>query len=742
MDEIAAKDDAAFRTQASDAGFDSEELVDYAKHLQVVAKDVEGLSPALEKNKDSAEKVALSFSKLERGAVNLNKNFKDYKTLLVDANKGTKEYSDSVNNLRADMGDLLNTNGDLLSEDFLVDPKTMDLTEKALKGEGDAMKELMLLASQDIMLGIEADIKDQATITKLENLRIQAEELLLNNPLELEIGDPLVDTSGFIDGLNDMIASGAMTADQVNGYLGSMGFSIGPTTEWKDAKVWDVYDYVNPVFDESTTPPKVINVVSQQFPYQKNIKTPVISTLVKTGDGKTNANMAESAVKNGGGGKSGGGGGSKGSKPPKAAAKVKPVDYTKRYEDIESAIDETTNAMNKYSKASDHAFGTTKLALMDKERKEIEKLGAEYKSLYEEASDYYKLDVKNAKSLDKESTAALKKLKTKVSSAKIEPPKMEFLEDGTLSNPEAIRKFWTAAANDALIPYNKLLDEQKKKLEEIGDVEEVNKADQEWLDNKAKEMELAKEVADEVAAAADIEIKKMEQVVETAKKMQEALEKAIDNIRDWLSKELAAIQYKVDVRVKINERDVAIMNQLISRLGDKAENTAKKISMIFDNARSSADNMTTLMNGAQKTLDLMENMNDPKNQKAFQDKYGPKAWAAFKADGTLPKEMSDQLDSAVDAMMSEIDKMYAMNDEIWASYMDAMEKYISEFDDLLSGFDNHASMLDDYLNMWEKSGKAFKDPTVSLMLLNKQVDNAGDKVIGLKAKWDYAASAA
>jgi hypothetical protein len=86
--------------------------------------------------------------------------------------------------------------------------------------------------------------------------------------------------------------------------------------------------------------------------------------------------------------------------------------------------------------------------------------------------------------------------------------------------------------------------------------------------------------------------------------------------------------------------------------------------------------------------------------------------------------------------------MYARNDEIWASYLNAMENYISQFDDLLSGFDNHADMLNSYLNIWQKSGKAFKDPTISLMLLNKQVDNAGDKLIGLKSKYDYVAAAA
>jgi hypothetical protein len=37
-----------------------------------------------------------------------------------------------------------------------------------------------------------------------------------------------------------------------------------------------------------------------------------------------------------------------------------------------------------------------------------------------------------------------------------------------------------------------------------------------------------------------------------------------------LTKELAAIQYKIDVRVAINDRDIAIFDMLMDHLGDKA----------------------------------------------------------------------------------------------------------------------------------------------------------------------------
>jgi hypothetical protein len=83
--------------------------------------------------------------------------------------------------------------------------------------------------------------------------------------------------------------------------------------------------------------------------------------------------------------------------------------------------------------------------------------------------------------------------------------------------------------------------------------------------------------------------------------------------------------------------------------------------------------------------------------------------------------------------------MFDRDDAIWAAYGEALEQYLGRFDELISQFDTHADMLDSYMNIWQKSGKAFKDPTTSLKLLGAQADNAGAKVEGLKQKFDFAA---
>jgi hypothetical protein len=127
----------------------------------------------------------------------------------------------------------------------------------------------------------------------------------------------------------------------------------------------------------------------------------------------------------------GGGGGGGGSKPPKKGKAEKPVDHTKRYENIEAVINKTTTALERYAKAEDHAFGLTKIALMKKESKEIERLGENYQSLYKEAQKYYEEDKKKAKTLDADSIAALSKagIKTKV-------PQLIYLDNGDVANME------------------------------------------------------------------------------------------------------------------------------------------------------------------------------------------------------------------------------------------------------------------------------------------------------------------
>jgi hypothetical protein len=132
----------------------------------------------------------------------------------------------------------------------------------------------------------------------------------------------------------------------------------------------------------------------------------------------------------------------------------------------------------------------------------------------------------------------------------------------------------------------------------------------------------------------------------------------VDNIRKWLNLKLSEIQYKLDIRVKINDRDIAILDRVITRLGDKADKTTEKLTAMFKQAEAGAHTIDEVLKAGQSTFDLMDNINDPKNQETFIKKYGPDAWAEFKKSGELPSEMMDQLDSYADKAMAAVDYMY------------------------------------------------------------------------------------
>lgn len=91
-----------------------------------------------------------------------------------------------------------------------------------------------------------------------------------------------------------------------------------------------------------------------------------------------------------GGSKSGGGGSS--SKTP-----VKKVDKTERkdklrYKDNENAVEDVTNALDRLSKANEHAFGPQKIRNINLMNVQLARQAKAYQALYDEAKMYTKLD--------------------------------------------------------------------------------------------------------------------------------------------------------------------------------------------------------------------------------------------------------------------------------------------------------------------------------------------------------------
>lgn len=416
--------------------------------------------------------------------------------------------------------------------------------------------------------------------------------------------------------------------------------------------------------------------------------------------------------------KKGGGGGS--DKEAKKEQEMEQIKLVKRYENLTEVIEEQTRVLEKLGAASDKAFGIKKLALLAKQVQETQKLAKSYELLYKEAQGYYELDKK----------AFLKG-----------NPNATFLEDGSVANPEEIRKYWEDYANAAVGDYNNVLALIETQVMQAGGWE--TKFSESQIEAWDKMKEAAKEGADAAKAYADTQIELLDQVQETAQKVQEELQNQIDNIRNWFELKMAEVTEKLELRISIREQDIRLLDYLIDKLGETAVRTADRLHMINTQALELYKNMEDTRDSVGRLQEIMENLNDSsKHQSWFEGKFGKDAWNEWMETGEAPAQVIEQLLQYADDLLEFNKQMLDYNETIWGALKDALNAYLSDFDNLISKYDTHETMLSSWLNVWQKSGKAYKDNSLSLKLLNAQVDNAGQKLESLKIKMEGFSEAA
>lgn len=186
--------------------------------------------------------------------------------------------------------------------------------------------------------------------------------------------------------MNDMITKTGMSYDEITSMLGSMGVDAEIITdgEMQTTKVTPTYtdthyeqgpDYVvsgtkdgKPYTDVMPTYRRV-DVVTKGEPIEAETWVPTYSIKMKSGEYKSGGEIktgspiippSPSSGSTTSGRKSGGGGGSKSPTPVKKVQKTEKKDK-ERYTDNENAVEDVTKAVDRLSKANDHAFGPQKI---------------------------------------------------------------------------------------------------------------------------------------------------------------------------------------------------------------------------------------------------------------------------------------------------------------------------------------------------------------------------------------------
>lgn len=348
-DELNQKDDE-YRSKKTDynaakSELDEKQIEVYQEYLEKVA----GISETMSKD------MAVANMRFNEGMSDLLDNWDEYKTKLNASNRGTAEYVETLDTLRNTMSEILNVDSDKITEDFLTNAENMALMEQAYLGNVDAIGELQKKMVDSLIDGVET--LDQETLGKFDNLIAQ---MNLNSD-DLKIGMTLDDEAAqqvygqFVDLMNKLLESGAMTANQVTDILNSI--NLTPDIEYEEIEDRSVANIMSSGYilgDDGKTYQKVTS--ETQFDSTTKIYVPKInaSTTKVSGPPDLKLNSANRAK-----------GASNASSRRKDTKKVD--DEIERYHLIKETIEDLNRELDRLGKEKDRAWGNAHLQYIDRE---------------------------------------------------------------------------------------------------------------------------------------------------------------------------------------------------------------------------------------------------------------------------------------------------------------------------------------------------------------------------------------
>lgn len=705
-----AMDNAEFAFEVESAGLDLDETTRYAERLKkamLQGKDASKLSKdEMRLYEKAAQDAAIANQRLDRGIGNLKKNLDDYKKALKESNKGTAEWSEAMDSLKSDIADITGIDDfDLLSDDFAEQTLASEDLKKALEGDVEAVLRLQAAAADDIIINVVANQADDP-----EEIRQMWTQLKLDFEA-MDLSAPGVDQTDLINSFNDMISKGKMTKDQIEAALAGLHVSANVKTTYNtsteqvpiqaEEQWWEPNpsaDQTVPIYDDngeqtgSYKKPAYIKKtkawVSGYEEAQVSVPSYEIEGTTDEG-GVTTAFIDAPAPTPSKGGTSfsdnpsskssgGGGGGSTKAKEFKKKDKVEKDDqkYHKRYENLTNAIEELNDALKHTASAQNDAWGNAKLRQMDTYILKVQKLAKVQKALIQETKDYYKKD-----------KAAL--LATSVGSM----AKFDDGEYGDLLNPEDLRRTLQARYEEALEAQNAA-------------IEAYNLA-KDTADGADAQVEAQKELYDEMVKSLDKDIKALDQFLETRDLLRERMEQQLDYIRDWMSKKVEKIQYEIDMRIRIPQRDIKQLERFISRVEDIGIETDSSFAAVRAKWDKTIESMQAtwgndgtdgeVKSGIYRALEILENIdpNNPEHQAYFEKTFGKEAWQEYLKDtSAVPEVVIDKIHDLYDQLLDYQEQLYDIAQETFDMLARKIEMWFEKLDKIQDRLDTHLTRLE------------------------------------------------
>ena len=347
---------SVIQTESEVQGLDWDEVVDYADYLR------NDLLKSMELTEEQALDLAAKQKLLDRGFKTLTESSGDFYQLLDDEQKGTTEYRTALKKMQDGMMDLIgatgskNLKGTMFDNEFFEENR--ETIEKATKGDIEAIEALQTAAAHQVathLIDPEAIDDDGIQIlNKVDTLIDQMQEAI---PDDIEIGTSIGEIEGmdgYLDSLNQMLASGELTAEQVNAILESIGFD--PEIEYEKIPISEEQAETIRAGQSVEVDGRVI---SASAVHELHTGEELYVTIPKINAKSTTSTSTPKSAGGGGGGSGGGGGNNK------QKEKKDPTDERDRYHTITQKIQDATDAYDELSKAEDRAFGKERIKAME-----------------------------------------------------------------------------------------------------------------------------------------------------------------------------------------------------------------------------------------------------------------------------------------------------------------------------------------------------------------------------------------
>lgn len=662
-----------------------QELHNYMKTVKEAGLITGKTTEELEYNAAVLYRQSKGFDNAQSNMSKYQKTLKQISKNLGENRKYSNEYTKTLDNVReiyADLLELTPQESQELSEAFLTSTKNAKLLEKAIKGDEKAWDQLTAAAADDILslktatdqIIVGTDAAGNALEGQMSDLIGDIQSWL--DGQQLEVGATINDAD-FISKCETLVNQCANTAQEASAALSSLGVEA------------EIEEHRVPV------PPKDKEVVIEGGHYQVPVMTgngfeiqdvPISATIHETDGGQEyvwytlkGSTYNGRGVTHGGAStpKSNGGGGGGGKQHTKKEHK-RVNKEGERYHEIRDKLEQQEHILDRIDKIKDRAYGGRHLKALNAEIKALEKQNKLQEEYYAEAAAYLASD-----------------------RAELTHYGATFNSDGTVNYDEYIRKQvnWYNAAVDASND-----DETDERIEK--EYEDRMKA----LENYEEALDLVDSIQNDI--------------LENQNKISEIL--------------LEGIQYKLEIAVELNDRDIKKLDYYINKWSDllnKQDESMEVAMMKMQDYESSLAAVNEAYNTLQSDY-ASGKLNDQDYAEALGD-LQDKTLEYLESINDLKKEISDYYENTL-SLAEEKEQKYA--DKIEHT-RNMMQSYI-EMQQLMGRGQNFAELNSIYETSYRSSlltAKAARDYLDTLYAsraaIIREIENSGWTET-LKAQYD------